>query len=136
MTAHVTLVGNLTRDPELRYLPSGAGLVSFGIAVNRRYQKDGEWQEEVSFFDCTAWREQADNVAESLEKGDRVIVVGRLTQRTWETDEGEKRSKVEVTVDEMGPSLRWATAAPTKNPKSEGGGGGQKVPDDVYDTTF
>ncbi len=114
MSNTVTVVGNVTRDPELKYLNSGAGLCSLGIAVNRRYQTNGEWQEETSFFDVTCWRDLADNVAESVAKGDRIIVSGRLEQRSWETQEGEKRSKVEIVADEVGPSLRWATAQVNK----------------------
>ncbi len=90
------------------------------FAVNRRYQKAGEWQEETSFFGGTLWRDAAESVAESLHKGDRVIVTGRLEQRSWETQEGDKRSIVEVAIDEMGPSLRWATAQVTRTPRGNG----------------
>lgn len=107
----VTLVGNVTREPELRYISSGQATATFGLAVNRRWQdKQGEWQEATSFFDCTLWAAQAEHAAESIAKGTRVIVTGRLDQRSWETQEGEKRSKIEVVVDEIGPSLKWATA--------------------------
>jgi single-strand DNA-binding protein len=102
-------VGNLTRDPELRYTSGGRGVASFGIADNRRYQKDGEWVEEVSFFNVTAWGTLGENVAQCLSKGSRIIVTGRLQQRSWEDTNGEKRSVVEVVADEIGPSLRWAT---------------------------
>src|SRR3970282_246442 len=103
------------------------------FAVNRRWRgQDGEWQEQTSFFTGTVWREQAHPVAESLQKGPRVIVSGRLEQRSWETDEGDKRSVVEVQIDEIGPSLRWATASVNKTQRSGGewsgggaGGGGQ-----------
>jgi single-strand DNA-binding protein len=92
--------------------------------------QDGEWQEQTSFFTGTVWREQAETVAESLQKGTRVIVSGRLEQRSWETDEGDKRSVVEVQIDEIGPSLRWATATVNKTQRSDGdfggGGGGNK----------
>jgi single-strand DNA-binding protein len=116
---HVTLIGNLVDDPELRFTPSGVALAKIRFAVNRRYQnRDGEWQEETSFFSGTLWRDAAENAAESLQKGMRVIVTGRLEQRTWETQEGDKRSVVEIQVDEMGPSLRWATASVTKSPRS------------------
>lgn len=116
----VTLVGNATRDPELRFTSNGQAVTSFGLAVNRRWKnKDDEWEEAVSFFDVTVWREQAENVAESIEKGSRVFVTGRLDQRSWETDEGDKRSKVEIVADEVGPSLRWATAEVTKNERSD-----------------
>lgn len=123
----VSLVGNVTRDPELRYTSGGRGLASFGLAVNRRYQSNGEWQEQTSFFDVTAWGTLGENVAASLHKGTRVVVVGRLEQRSWDTQEGDKRSKVEVIADEIGPSLRWAQAQVDKNARTqgtEGGGGG------------
>ena len=113
----VVLVGNIVDDPELRFTPGGQAMAKFRIAVNRRWQdrSSNEWQEETSFFGCTCWREQAENVAESLKKGTRVLVTGRLQQRQWETPEGEKRSVVEVQVDEVGPSLRWATASIERN---------------------
>ena len=123
----VTLVGNITRDPELRFTPSGQATATFGLAVNRRWQnrQTQEWEEATSFFDVVCWREQAENASESLARGSRVIVTGRLEQRSWETPEGEKRSKVEVVADEIGPSLRWATATITKNERRgpDGGGG-------------
>lgn len=106
----VTLVGNLTRDPELRYTTSGRGVSSFGLAVNRRYQQNGEWQEETSFFNIVAWGDLGEHLAASVSKGARVIVTGRLTQRQYETREGEKRSVTEVIADDAGPSLRWAEA--------------------------
>ncbi|HET9442868.1 MAG TPA: single-stranded DNA-binding protein [Acidimicrobiales bacterium] len=116
MSNSVTLVGNITRDPELRFTPSGQPTASFGLAVNRRWQnkQTQDWEEATSFFDVVCWRDLADNVSESLTKGARVIVTGRLEQRSWETPDGEKRSKVEVVADEIGPSLRWATAQITK----------------------
>lgn len=106
------LVGNISRDPELRYTPTGQAQATFGLAVNRRWQNknSGEWDEAVSFFDVVCWRDLAEHVSESLSKGARVIVVGRLEQRSWETQDGDKRSKIEVVADEVGPSLRWATA--------------------------
>jgi len=115
----VTLIGNLVDDPELRFTPSGVAMAKIRLAVNRRYQKQGEWQEETSFFTGTLWRDAAENAAESLQKGMRVIVAGRLEQRTWETADGDKRSVVEISVDEMGPSVRWATAVVTKSPRSD-----------------
>lgn len=123
----VTIVGNITRDPELRYTPSGAATCQFGLAVNRRWQNktNNEWEEATSFFNVVAWRELAENVGESLQKGARVLVTGRLEQRSWETPDGEKRSVVEVIADEVGPSLRWATAQVVKNERrgsSDGGG--------------
>jgi single-strand DNA-binding protein len=124
----VTLVGNVTRDPELRFTPTGQATASFGLAVNRRWQnrQTQEWEEQVSFFDIVCWREMAENVAESVTRGSRVVVTGRLEQRSWETQDGEKRSKIEVVADEIGPSLRWATAQVTKNERS--GGGGRPAP--------
>jgi single-strand DNA-binding protein len=127
----VTLVGNITRDPELRFTPSGQATASFGLAVNRRWQnrQTQEWEEATSFFDVVCWREQAENASESLARGSRVIVTGRLEQRSWETPDGDKRSKVEVVADEIGPSLRWATASITKNERRgpDGGGGGPRA---------
>ncbi len=122
----VELIGNITRDPELRFTPSGAAVANFGLAVNRRWrnQQTNEWEEQVSFFDVVCWRELAENVTESLTKGSRVMVSGRLDQRSWEPQDGEKRSKVEVVADEVGPSLRWATAQVTKTERRDGGGGG------------
>ena len=112
-----TLVGNITRDPELRFTPSGQATASFGLAVNRTWtdRASQERREQTSFFDVVAWGTLAENTAQSLHKGDRVVVAGRLDQRTWETTEGEKRSKVEVVADEVAPSLRWATAQVVKN---------------------
>ena len=119
-TNSVTVIGNLVDDPELRFTPSGVAMTKVRVAVNRRYQKAGEWQEETSFFGGTLWRDAAESVAESLHKGDRVIITGRLEQRSWETQEGDKRSIVEIAVDEMGPSLRWATAQVTRTPRGNG----------------
>jgi single-strand DNA-binding protein len=121
---NVTLVGNVTRDPELRFNASGLSMATFGLAVNRRWpdRQSGEWHEATSFFDIVCWRELADNVTASLPKGARVVVTGRMEQRSWETENGEKRSKIEVIADEVGPSLRWATAAITKNERKPAGG--------------
>lgn len=129
----VTVIGNVTRDPELRYLNSGTALASFGVAWNNRYKdRNGEQVEDTSFFDVTCWRDLADNVAESISKGDRVIVYGKLEQRSWETQEGEKRSKVEIVADEVAPSLRWATAQVNKirrdGPSGGGGNAGSPPP--------
>jgi len=127
---NVVLVGNITRDPELRFTPTGQATASFGLAVNRRWQnrQTQEWEEATSFFDVVCWREMAENAAESLAKGSRVIVTGRLDQRSWENQDGDKRSKIEVVADEIGPSLRWATAQVTRNerrgPAGGDGGGG------------
>ncbi len=116
MSTHVTLVGNITSDPQLRFLPSGQAMATFGLAVNRRWQnrQTQAWEEETSFFDVVAWASLAENVVESITKGTRVVVTGRLSQRSWENDAGEKRSKVEVVADEVAPSLRWATAVVTR----------------------
>lgn len=120
----VDLVGNITRDPELRFTPGGMAVAQFGLAVNRRRQDRNtqEWKEETSFFDVVAYGTLAENVSESLARGSRVIVQGRLEQRSWETQDGDKRSKIEVVADEIGPSLRWATANVTKNERRDGGG--------------
>ena len=136
---NVTVIGNVTRDPELRFTPSGQAIATFGLAVNRRWQnrQTQEWEEQVSFFDVTCWAQLGQNVSDTLVKGSRAIVSGRLEQRSWETDQGDKRSKVEIIADEVGPSLRWATAEITRNERREGestfaggsgGGGGQTRP--------
>ena len=135
----VTLVGNLTKDPELRYTQSGRGIANFGIAVNRRYQQNNEWQEEVSFFNVVAWGDLGENAAASLSKGNRVVVTGRLQQRSYETRDGEKRNVVEVVADELGPSLRWAQVQIERISRDSAGGGGggggtapRPAPDPVY----
>jgi single-strand DNA-binding protein len=151
----VTIVGNITRDPELRYTANGQATASFGVAVNRRWQnrQTNEWEERVSFFNVVCWREMADNVSESLGKGARVVVTGRLEQRSWETEQGDKRSVIEIVADDVGPSLRWATAEVKKNERrggdfsgggpggggdggggrGGGGGGGERAPTPSYD---
>ncbi len=120
----VTLVGNLTRDPELRFTTGGRGVASFGLAVSRRYQVNNEWQEQTSFFNVVAWGTLGENAAASLTKGTRLIVTGRLEQRQYETNDGEKRSVVEVIADEIGPSLRWARAEVERIARDSGGPGG------------
>jgi len=122
----VSVIGNLTRDPELRFTPSGAAVTNFGLAWNKRRQnrQTQEWEDEPSFFDVTCWNTLAENVAESLSKGTRVIVYGHLEWRQWETQEGGKASKVEIIADEVAPSLRWATANVVRNERRDGGGGG------------
>jgi single-strand DNA-binding protein len=114
---HVSIIGNLTRDPELRFTPSGQATATFGVAVNRRWQnrQTNEWEEATSFFDVVCWAQLAENAAQSLGKGTRVIVSGRLDQRSWETQEHERRTKIEITADEVAPSLRFATATITRN---------------------
>ncbi|MGH9030032.1 MAG: single-stranded DNA-binding protein [Acidimicrobiales bacterium] len=116
MSNNTTLSGNLTRDPEIRYTRDGQATAHFGLAVNRRWQVRGseEWEEATSFFDVVCWRDLAENVALSLVKGSRVMVTGRLEQRTWENEEGERRSRVEVSAEDVGPSLRFATAEVTR----------------------
>lgn len=127
----ITLVGNLTADPELRFTPSGAAVASFTVASTPRTfdRQSNEWKDgETLFLRCSIWREAAENVAESLQKGMRVIVQGRLVQRSFETREGEKRTVVEMQVDEIGPSLRYATAQvnrASRGGSSYGGGSGQ-----------
>ena len=123
----ITVVGNLTADPELRFTPSGAAVANFTVASTPRTfdRQSNEWKDgETLFLRCSIWREAAESVAESLTKGTRVVVVGRLVQRSYETREGEKRTVVELHVDEVGPSLRYATAKVTRTQRSGGGGGG------------
>ena len=123
----ITVIGNLTADPELRFTPSGAAVANFTVASTPRTfdRQTGEWRDgDAMFLSCAVWRQAAENVAESLQKGMRVIVSGRLKQRSFETKEGEKRTVVELEVDEIGPSLRYATAKVTKASRGEGGGGG------------
>jgi single-strand DNA-binding protein len=123
----ITVIGNLTDDPELRFTPSGAAVAKFRIASTPRTldRASGEWKDgEPLFLACSVWRQAAENVAESLQRGSRVIVSGRLRQRSYETKEGEKRTVYELEVDEIGPSLRYATAKVQKMSRSSGGGGG------------
>ncbi|RKS06644.1 single-strand binding protein [Nocardiopsis sp. Huas11] len=122
----ITLVGNLVDDPELRFTPSGAAVANFRVASTpRNFDKaSGEWKDgESMFLTCTVWRQYAENVAESLQRGMRVIVQGRLKQRSYETREGEKRTVYEIDVDEVGPALRSATAKVAKTQRPGGGGG-------------
>ena len=121
----VVIVGNLTDDPELRFTPQGVAVANFRLAVSRRVKDEsGQWKDgETSFFKVNCWRQLAENVAESLTRGSRTMVTGRLRMRQWETQEGEKRSVVEIEADEVGPSLKWATAKVEKT--SRGGGGGR-----------
>ena len=121
----ITVVGNLTADPELRFTPSGAAVANFTVASTPRTfdRQSQEWKDgEALFLRCNVWRQAAENVAESLTRGSRVIVSGRLKQRSFETKEGEKRTVVELEVDEIGPSLRYATAKVTRAARGEGGG--------------
>ena len=126
MDNNVTVTGNATREPELRFTPSGQAVANFGLAVNRRWQnrQTQEWEEAVSFFDVTAWAQLAENAAETISKGTRVTVSGRLDQRSWENQEGEKRSKIEIVADDVAISLKWATADVARNERSTGDGSG------------
>ena len=124
---NLTVVGNITNDPELRFTPSGAAVASFTVASNSRYldKTTNEWKDgEPVFMRCSVWRQYAENVAESLTRGTRVIVTGRLKQRSYETREGEKRTVLEMEVDDVGPALRTATAKVTKVARAGGGGFG------------
>ena len=123
----LTVIGNLTADPELRFTPAGAAVANFTVASTPRIfdRNSNEWKDgEALFMRCNIWREAAENVAESLTRGSRVIVSGRLKQRSYETREGEKRTVVELEVDEIGPSLKYATAKVNKASRGGGGGGG------------
>jgi single-strand DNA-binding protein len=137
----ITVIGNLTRDPELRYTTGGRAVANFSVAVNRRYQVNGEWQEQVSYFNVVAWGDLGENAAATLSKGSRAIVFGRLEQREYENREGERRTMVEIVADEVGPSLRWAQAQIERTernsggtPRPSGGGGGSSAPapDPIY----
>jgi single-strand DNA-binding protein len=121
--ANVTMVGNCTRDPELRFTASGMQVTTLGLAVNNRRQnrQSGEWEEETSFIDVTCFGQMAENVAETCTKGSRVLVTGRLRVRTYEKRDGGTGVSVEVVADEIGPSLRWATAQIVRNERREGG---------------
>lgn len=123
----ITVIGNLTGDPELRFTPSGAAVANFTVASTPRTfdRQSNEFKDgDTLFMRCSIWREAAENVAESLTKGTRVIVTGRLHQRSYETREGEKRTVVELQVDEVGPSLRYASAKITRTQRSQSSGGG------------
>jgi single-strand DNA-binding protein len=123
----ITLVGNLTADPELRFTPSGAAVANFTVASTPRTfdRQTNEWRDgDAMFLNCAVWRQAAENVAESLQKGMRVIVQGRLKSRSYETREGEKRTVFEIDVDEIGPALRYATAKVSRTSSGGGGGGG------------
>ncbi len=122
----ITIVGNVTGDPELRFTPSGAAVANFTVASTPRAfdRQSNEWKDgETLFMRCSVWRDAAENVAESLQRGTRVIVTGRLKSRSYETKEGEKRTVIEMEVDEVGPSLRYASAKVTKTQRGSGGGG-------------
>jgi single-strand DNA-binding protein len=119
---HTTIVGNLVEDPELRFTHNGTAVANMRVAVTQRIQQDGEWRDgDTSFLRVNVWRGQAEHLADSLAKGDRVMVTGRLRQRSWETPEGDKRSVTEIEADEVGASLKWATAKVERAP-SRGNG--------------
>ncbi|WP_296089207.1 single-stranded DNA-binding protein [uncultured Corynebacterium sp.] len=128
---NITVVGNIVADPELRFTPAGAAVANFRVASTpRRYNSQtNQWEDgEAMFLTCNVWRQAAENVAETLSKGMRIIVTGRLKQRSFQTREGENRTVFEIDVDEVGPSLRYATAQVNRNPREGGGnyGGGQQ----------
>lgn len=144
---YVQIIGNVTRDPELRFTNSGVAVCSFGVAwtPRRRNPQTGEWEDgEVSFFNCSAWRDLGENIAASIHKGTRVIVTGQVRARDWEDREGNKRTSIDITVDECAPSLRWAQAQIERTSRSSGGdfggasaggnagGAPQQQPDPVY----
>ena len=123
----ITVIGNITGDPELRFTPSGAAVANFTVASTPRAfdRQSNEWKDgETLFMRCSVWRDAAENVAESLQRGTRVIVTGRLKSRSYETKEGEKRTVIEMEVDEVGPSLRYATAKVNRTQRGTGGGAG------------
>lgn len=126
---NITILGNITRDPELRFTPNGTAVASFGLAVNRNIQNknSGEWETQVDFFNVTAWYKLAENCAESLSKGDRVLVSGRLSQDSWESKEGQKRSAVKIIANVIAPSLEFASCRLEKNPRAEEGVSGGVV---------
>ena len=122
----ITVSGNVTRDPELRFTPSGQGIASFSVAVNRSWQnrQTQEWEEQTSFFDVKAWAQLGQNVTDTLSKGSRVVVTGRLEQRSWETEQGDKRYAFEIVADDVAVSLQYATAEISRNERREADGGG------------
>lgn len=132
----ITIIGNLTRDPELRFTTGGDPVCNFSVAQSERKPKEGGGWEDgpVSFFNCSVWRDLAEHVAESLGKGMRIIVTGRMQQRDWEDDDGNKRTSWELQVDEVGPSLRWGTVTYHKAERENTGrsGGGSRQPDPIY----
>jgi single-strand DNA-binding protein len=124
MATPITIIGNLTADPELRFTPNGAPVCNFSVAVNHRVKDGDGWADgEPTFWRINAWRDLAENVAESITKGTRVVVTGRVQARSWETPEGDKRTAVEITADEVAPSLRWATAEVTRKSRNGGDSG-------------
>ena len=126
----ITIIGNITREPELRYTPGGQAKAEFGVAVNRSWvdRATNERKEQVSFLNVVCWGQLGENASSSLPKGSRVIVTGRLEQRTYETQAGEKRERIEIVADEIGPSLRWATATIERNDRRSGSEAGTPAP--------
>jgi single-strand DNA-binding protein len=122
----ITIQGGLGRDPEIRYTSGGRAKATLGVAVSRRWQnrQTNEWEEQTSWINVVVWGDMAENVSDSLSKGMRIIATGRLEQRTWETEQGEKRSVTEMVADEIGPSLKWATAEVKRSERRGGGSGG------------
>lgn len=136
MSSNTTITGNAVRPPELKFLTSGQAAVKLSVAVNRRWQnrQTQEWEERTSYFDVVAYGSLAENVANSVEQGTRVTVTGRLEQRTWETDKGEKRSVIEINADDISVSLAYANASVTKNERKESAGSSfRKAPTTVED---
>lgn len=127
MSNNITVVGNLTDDCALKYTQAGVAMVSGSIASNRRYQVNGQWEETTSFFNFTAWRELAENMAATLTKGTRVVAVGRMEQKKWVDKEGANRTSYELIIDEIGPSVRWATAVVTKIPSGNSSGNNSSI---------
>lgn len=120
--AMVSFTGTLGRDPELRFTTGGRAVANFSIAVSRRFQRNGEWEEQTSWFNVVCWGDLGENAASSLVKGTRVLVSGRMEQRSWETDAGEKRTVYDIVADEVGPSLRWATCQIERTERTKGAG--------------
>lgn len=131
----ITISGTLGRDPDLRYTPGGRAVASVGVAVSRRFQRNGEWEEQTSWINAVVWGDLGEHFAASCSKGDRVIATGRLEQRSWEDKEGNKRSTVELVADDIGPSLKWAEATVERIQRedsgSRGGTSGGRAPDPV-----
>lgn len=122
-----TIIGNLTRDPELRYTGGGKAVVGFGVAVNRRYQVSGDWKEDVTYYNVTVWDTYGENVAASLSKGDRVFVTGRLDLREYEAKDGTMKMAVDIVASEVGPVLRWATVEVKRTPRNDGAPAGDSL---------
>jgi single-strand DNA-binding protein len=121
----ITVSGNATADPQLRFTGGGRAVASFGLAVSRRYQVNNEWQEQTSFFNVVAWGTLGENAAASIAKGTRVVVTGRLEQRTYETQDGDRRSVFEIVADDIGASLKWARAEIERTQRSSNDSGGR-----------